>query len=94
MSVEISERQKKVLRGRAHSLKPVVLIGKEGLSESVVAAVDSALTTHELIKVKLLQNCLDDKTAVANALSERLVAGLVQRIGKTIVLYRERPADD
>ncbi|MEC8025063.1 MAG: ribosome assembly RNA-binding protein YhbY [Myxococcota bacterium] len=94
MSVEISERQKKALRGRAHSLKPVVLIGKEGLSDSVVAAVDSALTTHELIKVKLLQNCLDDKTAVANALSERLVAGLVQRIGKTIVLYRERPADD
>ena len=94
MSVEISEREKKALRGRAHSLKPVVLIGKEGLSDSVVAAVDSALSTHELIKVKLLQNCLDDKTEVANALSERLVAGLVQRIGKTIVLYRERPADD
>ena len=67
---------------------------EEGLTDSVVAAVDSALSTHELIKVKLNQNSLEDKNDVAAALSERLEALLVQRIGKTIILYRERPPEE
>ena len=92
--VVLTEKEKRALRGRAHALKPVVLLGKEGLTDALLAAVDSALFTHELIKVKLLQNCLEDKAVVADALSEQLQASVVQRIGKTIVLYRERPQDD
>ena len=93
MSLVLTDNQKKELRGRAHKLKPVVLIGKEGMTDAIVSAVDSALQTHELIKVKLLQNCMEDKAQVAEALSERLEAALVQRIGKTIVLFRERPEE-
>ena len=93
VSVALPEDRKRTLRGRAHGLKPVVLLGKEGLTESVVSAVDSALTTHELIKIKLLQNCTEDRVDVATSLSERLEAAVVQRIGKTIVLFRERPDD-
>ena len=93
MSLVLTDNQKKELRGRAHKLKPVVLLGKEGMTDAIVSAVDSALQTHELIKVKLLQNCMEDKAQVAEALSERLEAALVQRIGKTIVLFRERPEE-
>ena len=68
MSLVLTDDQKKELRGRAHKLKPVVLLGKEGMTDAIVSAVDSALTTHELIKVKLLQNCMEDKAQVASAL--------------------------
>ena len=94
MPVELTERRKKELRGRAHSLKPVVLLGKEGLTDSVISAVDTALSTHELIKVKLLQNCLEDRTHVAATVSAQLSAEVVQRVGKTIVFFRERPDDE
>ena len=94
MPAELTDKFKRSLRGQAHRLKPVVQIGKEGLTDSVVAAVDSALLTHELIKVKLNQNSLEDKNDVAAGLSERLEALLVQRIGKTIILYRERTPEE
>ncbi len=82
------------LRRLGHKLKPVVLVGKDALSERVVAAIDDALTSHELIKVKLLQSCTLDKDEAAATMAARTQAELIQRIGRTALLYRQRPEED
>jgi len=56
----VTPGERRDLKGRGHKLKPVVLVGKEALTDKVMGAVDAALTTHELIKVKLLQACTLD----------------------------------
>lgn len=90
----LSDRQKKALRTEAHKLQPVVIVGKDNVSEGVIAAVDAALSAHELIKVKLLQSATIDKNDAATALCEATDAELVQRIGRVVVLYRPRPEED
>ena len=57
--------------------------------ESVTAAVDEALAARELIKISVLQNCLEDPRQMAEVLAERTRSQIVQVIGKKIVLYRE-----
>ena len=88
---KLSRKEIQALRGRGHHLKPVVLVGHEGLTEAVLDAADTALTTHELIKVKLLQNCAEDKDTDAAILSKKLKAVMVQRVGRTTLLWRKRP---
>ena len=63
-------------------------LGKVGLTDSVVTAVDAALERHELVKVRLGTECPDERNGVADALSERLKAGVAQLLGRTILLYR------
>lgn len=82
------------LRRRGHKLKPVVLVGKDDLSDSVVGAIDDALTIHELVKVKLLQSCSLDKNEAALVMAKRTGSDLVQRIGRTALLYRQRPDEE
>jgi len=89
----LSRKEIQALRGRGHKLKPVVLVGHEGLTDAVYKAADEALLRHELIKVKLLQNCAEDKDDAAVALSKKLKAVLVQRVGRTTLLWRERPEE-
>jgi len=86
----------KFLKKQAHSMRPVVIIGKHGSQDSVMSKVDTELTVHELIKVRIL----DDESApirdTANTLATSCRAILVQCIGKTIVLFRlnhKLPAD-
>jgi RNA-binding protein len=85
-------RQRQWLRGRAHALRPVVLVGQAGLTDAVVHAVDAALTARELIKVRLHEP--EDKHAAAEALAARTGAALCGLVGHTVILYRphtERP---
>ena len=85
--------QRKHLRSLAHPLKPIVLLGKEGITDGVVRTVQEALIDHELIKVKLLQSCPLDKNEAAVRISEEAGALLVQLIGKTCILYAPHPTD-
>ena len=85
--VQLSGKEKKVLRGLAHKLEPVVYVGREGLSNSLFSSVRQALTARELIKVKLGQNCPVEKKEAANLLAEQTSSALVQLIGKTVILY-------
>jgi RNA-binding protein len=78
--------QRKYLRGVAHDRKPVVLVGKEGLTDQLIEAVEQALTSHELIKVKLTRP--EDKKAMAGELARRVQAELCGLIGHMVVLYR------
>ena len=71
------------------TMDPVVTIGKESLTPEVTAACEEALAARELIKVSVLNNCLDDPKEMASLIAERTHSQLVQIIGKKIVLYRE-----
>ena len=88
---ELTDAKRRKLKGEAHHLTPVVNIGKEGVSEAALGAVAEQLLIHELIKVKLLQACPQDKGEAAEALSAGTGAALVQLIGRTVVLYKPRP---
>jgi len=81
--------QRKYLRGLAHGLSPAVQIGRPGLTDEVIQAVQAALQDHELVKVSMRKP--EDKKAMATALAERTEAQLCGLIGHTIILYRPDP---
>jgi RNA-binding protein len=85
----LTGKQKRYLRSKAHHLKPIFQVGKEGVNENMVKQIGEALEKRELLKVSILQNCADDKNTVATQLSEGTAAEVVQIIGNNIVLYRE-----
>jgi RNA-binding protein len=87
---ELKGSQRKYLRGVAHSYKPVVQIGKEGLSESVVRAIDGALDAHELIKVKIAAE-RDEREEIVPVIEARLNCECVGTVGRMAILYRENP---
>lgn len=81
------------LKAQAHALNPVAMIGKTGLTNSVIQELDRSLTSHELIKIKAQ---IDDRI-VRNALFEeicqQLGAAPVQHIGKIFIIYRPKPEE-
>lgn len=87
--MNLSTKQKQYLKGLAHNLKPVVLMGVNGLTEAVLAEIDIALDHHELIKVKIASEDRDTKNLTADAIARETKAEKVQVIGKTLVLYRQ-----
>jgi RNA-binding protein len=87
---KLSSAQRKWLRGQAHTLKPIVQIGKQGLSESALRQVDEALDAHELIKVQAVVP-REEKDAIAERLAEQLRADVAGRIGHVIILFRQNP---
>lgn len=86
---QLSGKQVRFLRGLGHHLQPVVMIGKEALSDALLASLEEALAAHELIKVKLQEGCLLDRREAATILAERTGSAVAQVLGKTILLYRQ-----
>jgi RNA-binding protein len=84
----LTGKQARYLRGLGHHLQPIVMVGKDEISDRLVASVDEALSTHELIKLKLQDGCLMNRKDVAYALAYKCDAGIAQILGKTILLYR------
>jgi RNA-binding protein len=93
MPSSLTPRQRAQLKARAHALEPVVFIGQAGLSETVVAEVDRALTAHGLIKVKLAGADRADREALTDEICARTSAVAVQNVGRVLVLWRRRPDD-
>ncbi len=91
-TLKLTGKQARYLRGLGHKFKPVVMIGKQELSADVIAAVNDALETHELIKVKLQEGCLTNRRTIAEQLAELTNSAVAQVLGKTILLYR--PSDE
>jgi RNA-binding protein len=85
----LNNKQKKYLRSQAHHLNPVFQVGKGGVNEHLITHIKEAIEVRELMKVSVLNNCLEDKHEVAEALAAGASAELVQVIGKVIVLYKE-----
>ncbi len=86
--MNLSTKQKQYLKGLAHPLKPVVMLGNNGLTEGVLAEIEQALEHHELIKVKIATEDREVKSLVVDAIVRETRASNVQVIGKTLVLYR------
>ena len=92
--ISLSGKERKTLRALGHHLTPVVQVGREGLTAALLKSVSTALADHELIKVKLGQNCPLGKKEAADQLAAGTHATLVQLIGKTVLLYRSNPELD
>lgn len=82
---------RRTLRGAGHSLAPVVQIGKQAVTEPVVAQVTRALLDHELIKIKLGSECPESRFEVAERLSTEPGVQVAQILGRTILLYKRHP---
>ncbi|HDY8177228.1 TPA: ribosome assembly RNA-binding protein YhbY [Vibrio vulnificus] len=87
--MNLSTKQKQHLKGLAHSLKPVVLMGANGLTEAVLAEIEIALNFHELIKIKIASEDRETKLLIVDAIVRETGTEKVQVIGKTLVLYRQ-----
>ncbi len=86
--VHLNKKQVQFLRGRAHSITPLVMIGQNGISQTVIDEIEYALDQNELIKVKVQTTSGLDRKAVGAELIEHTNAAQVQLIGKMVVLYR------
>lgn len=89
----MTSKQRAYLRGLAMTMDPVVQLGKGSVTPESTAAVEEALAARELIKINMLQNCLDDANQMADVLAERTHSQVVQVIGRKIILYREGKKD-
>jgi len=86
--MNLTEQQKKFLRGRGHQLKPTIMVGEAGLSDSVLAEYESTLDHHELIKVRVRVGDRDARDEIITKLCADSSAQLIQRIGNVALLYR------
>ncbi len=82
---------KKKLRAKAHSLKPVIMIGQSGLTEAVLSEIELALDNHELIKIKIQSDDRDLRSQISAEICSKTEAEFIQSIGKIIVIYRKNP---
>lgn len=89
--IDLSVKQRSYLKARAHHLKPVVRIGQEGATDSVIGEIRHQLLSHELIKVKWssLSKLEGKKSRQAEQLAEKIGAHFVHLVGQTVLLYRE-----
>jgi RNA-binding protein len=87
----LTPAQRKVHRADAHHLDPVVLVGGDGLTPSVVKEIDNALKAHGLIKVRVFSDDRSAREAMLKILTEQLDAAPIQHIGKLLVLWRPQP---
>lgn len=87
----LSPAERKLLKARAHALKPVVTVGNERLSAAVLKEIDASLKAHELIKIRVTGDNRDQRQSLLGEICNRAGASAVQHIGKILVVYRENP---
>lgn len=87
-SKPLTGKQARFLRGLGHGLEPLVSVGKEGVTDTVVASLDVNLVAHELVKVRIGQGCAEDRHEVAEQLAARTGSAVAQVLGRTVLLYR------
>lgn len=84
----VNDKQKRYLRGLAHPLKPVVMIGNKGLTDSVIAEADNALERHELIKVRVSGADKKQQNDMLSAIADKTQSDIVMVIGHIGAFYR------
>ena len=89
----MTSKQRAYLKGLAMTMDPIFQIGKSSVTPELTAAIAEALEARELIKISVLNNCMDDPRELAETLAQRTRSEIVQVIGKKIVLYREGKDD-
>ncbi|MGB1297172.1 MAG: ribosome assembly RNA-binding protein YhbY [Psychrobium sp.] len=86
--MNLTNKQKQHLKGLAHSLKPIVQLGANGLTEGVLAEIDNAIAHHELIKVKVATSDREMKKLIIEAIVRETESVKVQTIGHVLVIYK------
>ena len=89
--IELTPAQRKEQRSAAHHLNPVVMVGAEGLSPAVMKEAEAALSSHGLIKIRVLADDRSAREAMLERLADELSAAPIQHIGKLLVLWRPLP---
>jgi RNA-binding protein len=84
----LTSKQRAYLKSLASDLEPVFQIGKATVTPEIIDAIAETFNTHELVKITVLKNCMDDVKEVAVTVSERTRSELVQVIGRRFVLYK------
>lgn len=87
--MKLTSKQRAYLRKQAHSMDAIVRVGKEGYSEALIESILDALTPRELMKVKILQNCEEDKVEIANRIADGCEAEIVGLVGRTVIIFKE-----
>ena len=91
MKTNLSDIKKKDLRKMANSLKPFVIIGQHGLTDSVLAEINVALNAHELIKIRIRGADKNERYEHCLKIEQQLNAEIIHQIGFITVLYRPKP---
>ncbi|MFZ1389567.1 MAG: YhbY family RNA-binding protein [Thiolinea sp.] len=90
--MELTDAQTKRLKGLAHALHPIVLIGQNGLKDTILVEIDNALAYHQLVKIKISVGDRDLRDETLKQILEHAnEAILIQKIGNTAVLYQRNP---
>jgi RNA-binding protein len=89
----LTGKQRHYLRGLGHALKPIVQVGRGGIDEGLITAVERALIDHELVKLKLGEAADLDRHDAADQLAARTHSEVAQVLGNTVLLYRARAED-
>jgi putative YhbY family RNA-binding protein len=84
----LSIPQRLELKGRAHAIKPVVLIGNAGLSPAVLDEIERSLKSHDLLKIRVMNDDREARETMLKEICETLKAAPVQHIGKMLVIWR------
>jgi len=86
----LNTKQKQILKGKAHTLKPIVFTGINGLTDNVIKEVDRGLEDHELIKIRIQENDRELRNELFQTLCETVSAQKIQLIGSIGVMYRKK----
>lgn len=90
MKKTLSSAERRTLKQAAHHLKPVVMVGRHGLTQAVIRETETALQAHGLIKIRLVDDAPEERKTMANELAEALDACVVDHIGKLLILWRKK----
>ncbi|WP_153100848.1 YhbY family RNA-binding protein [Paraburkholderia hayleyella] len=90
--LKVSSDQRAELRSQAHALKPVVLIGAEGLTDAVLAEIRVHLNVHQLIKIRVFGDEREARVAIYEQICDQLNAAPIQHIGKLLVIWKPEAA--
>lgn len=85
----LSSKNIKQLKKESHHLNPIFQVGKNGVTDNFIEQINDVLEKRELIKISVLQNCLEDKDDIAEEISKSTESDIVSIIGNTIIIYRE-----
>ena len=85
----MTSKQRAYLKKLANNIDPIFQVGKSAVTPEIVSALSDALEARELIKLHVLNNCLEDPKSVAETIAGRTRSEVVQVIGRKIILYKE-----
>lgn len=89
LQMELTTKQRQYLKIKAAELKPVVMIGKNGITESVIEEIKSSIEHHELIKVKAKAEDREQRDELAQYLAEQSESTVVQFLGNNLTLFKQ-----